>query len=589
MKSSLIYLLLLLMCASILTAQVGIGTQNPQGALDVVSENTGIVIPRVANVESVTNGQGGNPVNGTMVFDLSRNANCFYQNNRWVCITEDSNGVPQITPIGITVDISEIDYIKATNTQTEDNFGYANTLSGDGLVLAVSAPDEDSNGTGVNSGTESNNSKLSSGAVYIYRKVNDSWVYESYIKPSNTDQYDLFGYSIDLNYDGTTLAISATGEDSNGIGVNPNSQSDNSIIRTGAVYIFRYQSATWVQTDYIKSSSPDAYDDFGIDIRLSDDGNTLVVGIMYDDSNGVGVNSGAENDNSLDNSGAIYVFEYTTDWNQTAYIKAPNPDANDVFGRNVSLSADGKVIAVGTPLEDRASTGINGDLSDNSSPSSGAVYIYRKINGNWTYEAYIKPTVHDSADAFGSALDLNSNGNILVVSSPSDDSNGVGINSGSENDNSATGTGAVYLFQHNGSDWNQTAYIKAPNSDDNDYFGGIVKISGVGNIIAISSLNEDSNGTGIDPDAQFNNSSSASGAVYLYELVNGVLTFKNYLKAPNTNSNDQLGRSIDISYSGKNIVVGSLGESSNGTGVNPPTQSNNSMTRSGAAYVYSSP
>ena len=46
--------------------QVGIGTTTPQGALDVVSENSGIIFPRVANVKIVEN-----PVNGMIVYDIS--------------------------------------------------------------------------------------------------------------------------------------------------------------------------------------------------------------------------------------------------------------------------------------------------------------------------------------------------------------------------------------------------------------------------------------------------------------------------------------------------------------------------------------
>jgi uncharacterized protein (TIGR02145 family) len=46
-------------------AQVGIGTTTPEGVLDVVSENSGIILPRVANVSEVTS-----PVNGMMVYDL---------------------------------------------------------------------------------------------------------------------------------------------------------------------------------------------------------------------------------------------------------------------------------------------------------------------------------------------------------------------------------------------------------------------------------------------------------------------------------------------------------------------------------------
>jgi uncharacterized protein (TIGR02145 family) len=59
-------------------AQVGINTTTPEGVLDVVSENSGIILPRVANVSAVTS-----PVNGMMVYDLSNNCIRAYEGGSW--------------------------------------------------------------------------------------------------------------------------------------------------------------------------------------------------------------------------------------------------------------------------------------------------------------------------------------------------------------------------------------------------------------------------------------------------------------------------------------------------------------------------
>ncbi|WP_438967071.1 hypothetical protein [Flavobacterium sp.] len=74
-------------------AQVGIGTTNPEGALDVVSTNSGIVVPRVANTTAITT-----PINGMIIYDLS--SNCFksYQNDAW----SDCGFVP-VNPILVQV------------------------------------------------------------------------------------------------------------------------------------------------------------------------------------------------------------------------------------------------------------------------------------------------------------------------------------------------------------------------------------------------------------------------------------------------------------------------------------------------------
>jgi len=59
-------------------AQVGIGTTNPQGVLDVVSADNGLILPRVANTGAVTT-----PVNGMIVFDISETCFKGYQNGTW--------------------------------------------------------------------------------------------------------------------------------------------------------------------------------------------------------------------------------------------------------------------------------------------------------------------------------------------------------------------------------------------------------------------------------------------------------------------------------------------------------------------------
>ena len=59
----------LLIASFATTAQVGFGTTSPEGALDVVSSNSGIIVPRVANTAAITS-----PVNGMLMYDLSTNS-----------------------------------------------------------------------------------------------------------------------------------------------------------------------------------------------------------------------------------------------------------------------------------------------------------------------------------------------------------------------------------------------------------------------------------------------------------------------------------------------------------------------------------
>lgn len=131
------------------------------------------------------------------------------------------------------------------------------------------------------------------------------------------------------------------------------------------------------QEAYVKASNADAEDFFGARMALSGDGNTLAIGANGEDSAATDVN-GDETDNNSENSGAVYVYTRDGDvWSQQAYLKASNAEANDSFGRNATLSDDGKVLATTAAWEDGGATGVNGDQSDNTAPNAGAVYVFR--------------------------------------------------------------------------------------------------------------------------------------------------------------------------------------------------------------------
>ena len=264
-------------------------------------------------------------------------------------------------------------YIKASNTEADDLFGFNVALSLDGNTMAVSAFWEDSSATGVG-GDQSDNSASNAGAVYVFRRSGSTWLQEAYIKASNTEADDGFGYSLALSSDGNTLAVSAGYEDSTTTGIGGD-QSDNSASFAGAVYLFRRSGATWSQEAYIKASNTEADDLFGTSLALSSDGNILAVGALLEGSSAIGV-GGDQSDNSV-SSGAAYIFRRSgATWSQESYVKSPNTGLSDRFGQSVALNSDGSTLAVGADLEDSSATGVGGDQSDNSESQSGAVYLY---------------------------------------------------------------------------------------------------------------------------------------------------------------------------------------------------------------------
>ncbi len=134
-------------------------------------------------------------------------------------------------------------YVKASNAEARDFFGGSVALSGDGNTLVVGADGEDSNATGVSiNGTgEMDNSTEYSGAVYVFSRSGGNWFQQTYVKASNTGTWDFFGTSVSVNNDGNILAIGASGEDSNAIGVTHGADAtgaDNSASSAGAVYLY---------------------------------------------------------------------------------------------------------------------------------------------------------------------------------------------------------------------------------------------------------------------------------------------------------------------------------------------------------------
>jgi hypothetical protein len=165
---------------------------------------------------------------------------------------------------------------------------------------------------------------------------------QTYVKASNADAFDDFGYAVAIS--GDTMAVGAPYESSNGDPL------DNSVAFSGAVYVFVRSAGSWVQQAYLKPAEPHEPDQFGLSIAL--DGNTLVAAAPF--------------------ASTAYVFTRANGaWSQQAELRAGNADPGDGFGCSVGISFD--TVVVGAYAESSA-----GDPLDNSVPSSGAAYCSRE-------------------------------------------------------------------------------------------------------------------------------------------------------------------------------------------------------------------
>ncbi|MBL9079553.1 MAG: cadherin-like beta sandwich domain-containing protein [Planctomycetes bacterium] len=348
-------------------------------------------------------------------------------------------------------------YLKAPNNlpgavDGGDTFGHTLALGGDTLV--VGAPNEDSAAAGP--GTPASDDDASAaGAVYVFRRTGSTWTPEAYLKASNPDSSDLFGYSVALQQD--RLVVGAPQEDNTD--GSQNNDPAGSDVNAGAAYVFERNGADWVQTAYLKAATPSpAGAAFGESVDI--DADTIAVSAPNEDAG----------------SGAVYVFDRSgTDWLRSARLRATQPDAGDFFGRALDLR--GGRIAAGAATEDGSAAGVGGDSSNDSLFDAGAAYVFRREGSNWVEEAYVKATNPAASADFGFSVALHDE--MLAVGAPKEDGGFAGVTAAANTSVQVSGvpdSGAVYLYSLVGGAWQPTAYIKAATNALGLQFGSTLAL-----------------------------------------------------------------------------------------------------------------
>lgn len=138
-----------------------------------------------------------------------------------------------------------------------------------------------------------------------------------------------------------------------------------------------------------------------------------------------------------------YVYVFRKDGNdiiQETYFTPAEVTPSDYFGANLVLSIDNDFIAATCKLNDETAT------------DAGAVYLYRKVNGNWSF--FQKITAFDgvSNGYFGNSVKIV--GNQLFITA----STWTGAPSANN--------GAVYIYNFNGTNWvySQKLTVSSSNS-----------------------------------------------------------------------------------------------------------------------------
>lgn len=364
---------------------------------------------------------------------------------------------------------------------------------------------------------------------------------------------------------------------------------------------------------YFKASNTGPGDWFGRDVAISDDGTTLVVGAPFEASASPGIDADQEDD-TAESAGAVYVFvRVGAEWSQQAYVKASDPAAGNNFGRKVAVSADGNTLAVGA--------------SEEGAQDHGAVYMFVRDGVTWSQQMYLVSSNIDFDDKFGSDVALSDDGDTLAVGAVGEASIATGID-GDEADDSAPFAGAVYVFERDGGEWSQQAYVKASNTGEDDEFGESVALSADGNTLAVGARGEaldagavyvfardgatwsheayvkasnageqdnfgwmvalsddgETMAVGAHLEDSQDNAATDAGAVYVFRREGGSWSEQAYVKASNTGAGDQFGYSVALSSDGEILAVGAIHERSSAVGIDGDQSPD--LEQRGAIYVF---
>ncbi len=308
-------------------------------------------------------------------------------------------------------------------------FGSSVAISGDTIVIGAQGDDA---------------AAIWGGAAYVFTRTDGTWSQQAKLTAADIETADSFGHSVSVS--GDTALIGAIGDDP-GNGTS-----------SGSVYVFTRTDGVWSQQAKLSASDAAATDQFGWSVSIS--GDTALVGSRL-------------NDAAATDSGSAYVFTRTDGvWSQQAKLNASDGDAEDDFGRSVSLFGDTAMIGAPCQGEDDA--------------CSGAVYVYERSASVWTEQTKLTADNLAEGARFGHAVAIS--GDTALISTA----------------NMAT---AAYVFTRTDSDWEQLARLNPYGRAFVPSYSGVNHLSISGDTLLIG-MTEDS----------WDWLYSFSGSAYFYEL-----------------------------------------------------------------------
>jgi FG-GAP repeat/Bacterial Ig domain len=369
---------------------------------------------------------------------------------------------------------------------TGDRFGEC--LATDGSALAVGAPLDDT-ALGANAGS-----------VRVFRKSAEAWVSEGTLTATDAASQARFGTSVAIEK--SRLLIGAV----------------RGYKSFGCAYIFE-KTTKWSQKKHRKTTKWRQKTRL-IPYNTSTDGRSGHCVALVGNTVWVG----AYHSGTYAHAYAGIVNEYRLKsgvWKYTDLITAGDSGFYMNFGS--ALDMDGQRIVVGVPRD----TSPYGE-------STGSVYVFVKISGEWQIEAVLMDNSPTTVEYFGSAVEIQ--GDCLMVGNPQD----VKMST-TPGDLTLYRFGSVTCFRRSTSGWTAEAKMRPtiPSASSSDQFGSSISLRGNTILIGASQYTTATTSPG-------GTSYNTPGAGFLFSKVNGTWVQQARLMVKGSKSYWKVGASVAL-------------------------------------------
>ena len=205
---------------------------------------------------------------------------------------------------------SQVQKIQNFDRESWDRFGCAVEIDTNVLIVGAYSEDEEEDGI--------SNELTNPGSAYLFeRNGGGTWVFTQKIVPDDRNSGDHFGYSFALK--DTLLVVGTHSDDHDEFG---GSLADDA----GSAYIFEKNGGVWTQYQKIDASDRQAFDEFGIDVGLSN--HTILVGAFMQDFDETGTNA-------MPDAGAGYFFS-----NESCPVLITNQNIDLCYGQSLVVGTN---------------------------------------------------------------------------------------------------------------------------------------------------------------------------------------------------------------------------------------------------------